>query len=110
MAAGPELAEFLAGDVGRALLSRAGDTSSVTLLETRQDGDVLLLHLRDTATFPGGMVAPDYWRAFLELEGRALTLAVLAQPDNALTREDGLGLLRDFLREVRAATASKNDV
>lgn len=105
VAAAPELAAFFASAPGRAALSRNGKAETVGVLESLTLDDALLLHLTDTAPFAWGAVQPDYWRALLMVGGRTVTLSVLTPPDAALSRDDGLALLRDFMQALRAATA-----
>ncbi len=104
-AAGPELAAFFASAPGRTALSRSGKAATVSVLESLTTDNALLLHLTDTAPFAWGAVQPDYWRALLMVGGRTVTVSVLTRPDTALSRDDGLALLRDFIAALRAATA-----
>jgi hypothetical protein len=102
--AAPGLAGFFRSQAGRAALSRTGKAETVEVLETLPGDGALLLHLTDTAPFGWGAVQSDYWRALLMVGGRTVTLSVLAPPDAGLSRDAGLGLMRDFITAARAAT------
>lgn len=99
------LAAFAASRPGRAALSRVGKAETVTILESLAGADSFLLHIADTAPFAWGAVQPEYWRGVLTVGGRTVTVSVLALPETALSRDQGLALLTDFVTTMRAATA-----
>lgn len=98
-----ELDDFFRGSEGLALLSRAGDPDTVTILETATVGDAFLLHASDSSEAAIEGVQPDYWRAYLDVGPRIATLSVLTLEDRALDREDSLGILQDFVNAVQEA-------
>ena len=103
--AGPALGAYFGSDRGRAALSRAGDPGSVQVLDSTLEDGAFVMHLRDTAPFPGGAVDPDYWRAILDAGGRMVTVSVYTAPERALSPEAGKALLRDYVTSLRQATA-----
>lgn len=97
------LAAYFATDEGRAALSRAGDAATVEVMDSRPDGDLFTLHLRDSAPFPGGTVAAEYRRAILDVNGRMVTVSAYGLPGAGVP---GAALLRDFAAAIRRASAS----
>lgn len=98
------LAAFLVTAQGRAVLSRVGRADTVTVHEALPEDGVLFLHLSDSAPFSWGPVAPPYWRAMLELDGRMVTMSVLAFPGTPPDRDEALTLLREFVSATQDAT------
>ncbi len=94
---------FFRSEDGLRLVSRAGDPSTVTILETLIDGDVFLLNASDSSEGAIEGVQPDYWRAYLDIGDRLATLSVIALEDRALSREESLETLRGFVAAVRQA-------
>jgi len=91
----------IAGEAGRAALSRSGRAASVSIIEARAEGSALFVHLADDAPFAGGSVAPEYRRAFAVLGGRAIALSALA-PSGTDAADLELRL-RAFLAALAAA-------
>lgn len=100
-----ELDAFFRSDEGRRLLSRSQDAATVTVLDGSIEGDVFFLHAADTSAGPVDGLQDSYWRAYLDLGDRIVTLSVLAMEDRALSDGDSVATLRDFIRSVRAANA-----
>jgi hypothetical protein len=98
-----DLEGFFRSRDGLTLLSRTGDPSTVTVLETATWGDAFLLHASDSSAGAIAGVQPDYWRAYLDAGPRIATLSVLAPEDRALDRDAALGILRSFVGAVQAA-------
>ncbi|MDR5651009.1 hypothetical protein [Ruixingdingia sedimenti] len=92
---------------GLAALSRAGKPETVMVHEARRSKGAFSLHLSDRAPFPGGAVAPGYWRAILDLGGHVVTLSVYAPAAAALDREAGFAILRDFVAAVQAENRAR---
>lgn len=98
-----DLTEFFRGEAGRAMLSRSGAADTVELLDAYGREGVLFLHLRDSSAFDGPRVAPQYWRALMELRGHLVTLSVLSPEGDALSPQGGLSTLEAFVREMLRA-------
>jgi hypothetical protein len=97
------LERFLRSPQGRAAISRAGRADTVTILSARNERGVLFLQIRDTsATAEGPATDPAYWRAVFGLNGRLVTATVLAFADRPLSRDQGFGLLAEFVARLRA--------
>lgn len=94
---------FFQTEDGRGLLSRSGDATSVEILETRIEDGMFFLHARDTSAGALEGVAPDYWRAYLNVGPRLATLSVLALEDRGVSDATALDLLRRFATIVANA-------
>jgi hypothetical protein len=104
-----ELDAFFRSDDGLRLISRTGEAATVTVLDTAIEGDVFLLHAADTSAGAIEGVQGEYWRAYLDVGNRIATLSVIALEDRALSRDDSLTTLRDFVLAVQAANAGPTE-
>ncbi len=98
----PPMAAFLSSKAGRAALSRAGKAESVRILSVTSEGGIIYVHAEDRASAPGQSLDPDYWRALMVVNGRIVTLSVLALTDRPLEASAKRALLDGFVRQVRA--------
>lgn len=96
------LAAFLQTEDGRRALSRSGDPDTVQIIWARPEGDALYLHARDTSPDPLPDVSPAYWRAFLAIEGRIVTVSVVPFAERPMSPDTGLRTLDAFVRQVEA--------
>ncbi|WP_424971964.1 hypothetical protein [Dinoroseobacter sp. S76] len=95
------LASFLRSETGRAMLSRDKNAATVTILDSFSRGDVLYVHARDESeSYAPGMTA-EHWRAFLDVDGRIVALAVLGFEADPLSAREGLSAVRDFAEAIR---------
>lgn len=104
-----DLDAFFRSEEGLRLISRAGDPSTVNVLETQVEGEVFLVHASDTSAGAIEGVQPDYWRAYLDIGNRLATLSVIALEDRALSRDESLDTLRGFVIAVQQANAETAD-
>ncbi|MEM7722579.1 MAG: hypothetical protein AAF376_09410 [Pseudomonadota bacterium] len=88
---------------GRRLLSRAQDADSVSILDSRVEGDAFFIRASDTSAGPVAGVQAEYWRAYMDLNDRIVTLSVLGLEGQSLNAADGLQTLRRFSQRVRTA-------
>jgi len=97
-----ELANLLKGP-GRAVLGRSGDPQAISVLETRIDGDALLLKVRDAGApvIPGAQRTG--WRVFFPAGPRLVTAAVTGFEGADISDDRALGLLRELIAATRAA-------
>ena len=96
-----EMDAYLRSDQGRAALSRSGDGSSVSILDSFAQDDVLYLRARDTAAASDPEMSSEYWRAFLDARGALVTLSVIGTQSNPLPPQVGLQTLQSFSAVVR---------
>lgn len=91
---------------GLSVLSRSGDPDTVTILDSRAEGDAFFLHASDASDGAIDGVQDRYWRAYMDLGPRIVTLSVLALEDQSLTDDQSLRTLRAFSRSVRDANVA----
>jgi hypothetical protein len=106
----PELDSFFRSEQGRALVSRTQEAATVTILDTRAQENMFLLHASDASAGPVEGVQHDYWRAYLDLGPRIATLSVLALEDREVSEAESLATLRAFAGAVQAANSGTGDV
>lgn len=94
---------FVASTDGRRALSRDRTAGSVQILRTRVDDGVFYIRLRDSSATAGPRVAPDYWRAILDIDRHMITLSILALEDASIDAATGESVIRIFAKRVRAA-------
>lgn len=101
-----ELAAYFRSPEGRAALSRTNDADRVAVISAGVVDEVFVLHARAVPPKPGTPRSgpaepPDTWRALIDLNGRIVTLSVLALPDKPIAEADGSALLGQFVARVR---------
>ena len=96
-AGGPELAGFFTSNAGRATLSATGRAKDIQITEALGAGDAFLMRLRQADE-------PSYWRAFLSLNGRLVSIAVQGSPNTPLPPDTG----REILDRAIAAMERTN--
>jgi len=85
-----EMERFLASPEGLALLGRNGSPDKVEMVEAKRLGDALYVHVKDGATGGLPLLAPEFWRAFVEVRGRLVLVTVSGFRDRPL--DDGVML------------------
>ncbi len=92
---------FFTTPSGRAALSREGNPADVRILETRVSGGVFYIHARDrgNARLPGA--GNEYWRALFDLQGRIVTISVIASAEIPLASETAHAMLSDFVTRLQ---------
>lgn len=100
-----QLETYLDTPEGRALLGRGGDGAQVSVIDTRRQGDILyvLVEDRDGAAVP--VLAPRFWRAFVELNERLAVVTVSGFRDVPMDEEEMLRHLGDQVRQLQLANA-----
>ncbi|MEM1345822.1 MAG: hypothetical protein AAGI34_14760 [Pseudomonadota bacterium] len=97
------LREFLSTEAGRAMLGRNGLGKTVEVVDTRVLSDALYVHVRDTHSGGLSLLAPDFWRAFVELNGRMVLVTVSGFRDRPLGETAMIGVLAAQVMRLRAA-------
>ena len=102
--AGAEAAwrDLLISDSGAALLSAVGRSDTVTVLGSQVQANAVKVHFADTAPPPMAGLQADEWRAFLDLNGRLVTVAVRGLARSPLQDGTGAWLLDTIVNGVRA--------
>jgi hypothetical protein len=92
------LRSFMSSPDGRRLLSRSGKAEDVEVLESGVLDDRLMLHLKD-------VIAGDYWRAIIGVNGRLVTISASGAEGILLTPDQGRDLVEKTVAAVREANA-----
>ncbi|MDJ1016874.1 MAG: hypothetical protein QNJ35_10210 [Paracoccaceae bacterium] len=95
------LEDFFATEEGRAALARDGEAESVRILETRREGEALLIHAVDRSGVPAE-AAEDYWRALFDVNGRFVTVSLISLAEDPVSRAAGLATLEAQMSLLRA--------
>ena len=98
---GSVLADLLRSETGRGLLSRTGDPETVEVLDSFQRGEILFVHASDSSAGYAPEMTPAYWRAFFDLKGRIVSVAVLGFEADPISTEVGQRTVRDFAELIR---------
>lgn len=98
---GRALADLLRSETGRGMLSRSGDPDTVKVLDSFQRGDVLFVHASDSSAGYAPEMTPAYWRAFFDLNGRIVSVAVLGFEADPIASDVGQRTVRDFADLIR---------
>lgn len=109
--AGAEAAwrDLLISDAGAALLSAVGRGDTVTVLGSQVQTNAVKVHFADTAPPPMAGLQADEWRAFLDLNGRLVTVAVRGLARSPLEDGTGAWLLDSVLKGLQAVVAEVPD-
>jgi hypothetical protein len=99
-----DLQSFVETSEGRALLGRGGDGDQVAVADSRRIGNTLYVLVEDS---DGGVpvLAPRFWRAFLELNDRLAVVTISGFRDRPLPEEEMLRHLGDQVRQLQVANS-----
>ena len=98
-------AEFAETREGRTVLGRSGQPDRVKILNTQVSGGVLYVLVEDRGAQPIAGIERQFWRAFLEVNGRLVALSVLGFEGAGLSAQDALNQLAALARATQAANA-----
>jgi hypothetical protein len=99
------LGDYFRTPAGRGALSRSGDAATVEILDTRIRDGILFLHARDRAGGLARGVADDYWRAFLSVNGRLVTISAVPFSAGAADEEAVFDTVAATAGRIRSETA-----
>ena len=100
------LQRFIASDAGRAALARDGSAQSVDILESRRDGEMLLIHVEDRSSIQVLGASQDYWRAIFDLDGRFVTVSLISLSSRPIDRATGFDTLEAQVERIRSANGA----
>lgn len=98
-----DLEAFAASRRGRAVLSRSGQPDRVRILNTQTSGGVLYVLVEDRGRLPIAGLDRQFWRAFLEVNGRTVALSDLSFQGGAASPQGALNRLAAFARAIQSA-------
>lgn len=100
-----QLDRFVRSEAGRAALSLDGEADTVTILQTRIAGDLLLFQMRDQSTARPAALSEVSWRAIMTLRERLVSLGVTAQRPDPIDERAQQVLLNAFVARMLGENA-----
>ncbi len=109
--AGAEVAlrDYLITEGGTGLLSPAGKAQDIEILSTQAFDGRVMVHFSDAGAPPMAGLQGEEWRAFTDVNGRLVTIAVRGLAVAPLQDGPGAGLLKLILAGVQAAAETVVD-
>ena len=98
------LRDFLITDAGVALLSQNGNANDIQILSTQAFNGQVMVHFSDAGTPPMPGLQQGEWRAFTDVNGRLVTIAVRGLAVAPLRDGPGAGLLKLVVAGVQAVS------
>lgn len=97
-----ELSGFFKTDSGLSALSRNGKASDVTLVSTKRESEMFLLHLRDKG-HPEEL-SPDIWRAIFNVNDHIVAASLVSSSGNQPSTENGFSAIRSFAERIQRSS------
>jgi len=94
--------DFAASRAGRTALGRSGQASQVRVLATRSSGGVYYVLVEDRGKLPIAGLDRQFWRAFLDVNGRTVALSSLGFTGES-DAQASLNELATFAKWIQAA-------
>jgi hypothetical protein len=102
-----DLQAFLDTADGRALIGRSGRSDTVRVLARQRHGDVLYVLVEDRGPPPIAGIDRQFWRAFLEVNGRMTVLSVLGFEGAGVGTQEGLNELASLAAAIQRANVRR---
>jgi len=102
-----ELRDFLGSAPGLAMLGRNGSGRSVDIRETRAIGDALYVKVIDTDEAALPLLAPEFWRAFIEINRRLVVVTASGFRNRPVDSGTLLAVLASQVDALRRANAAE---
>jgi hypothetical protein len=103
------LRDYLITEGGTGLLSPAGKAEDIEILSTQAFDGRVMVHFSDAGAPPVAGLQGEEWRAFTDVNGRLVTIAVRGLAVAPLQDGPGAGLLKLILAGVQAAAETVVD-
>jgi len=103
------LRDFLITDSGTELLSRTGNAKDIEVLSTQAFSNQVMVHFTDQGAPPLTGLQREEWRAFRNINGRLVTIAVRGLAAAPLQDGPGATLLKQILSGVQAPPVEATD-
>jgi hypothetical protein len=100
-----DLQDFLDTPDGLALIGRSGRSDRVRILARQLHGGVLYVLVEDRGPPPIAGIDRQFWRAFLEVNGRMTVLSVLGFEGAGVGTQEGLNELAALATAIQRANA-----
>jgi len=98
-----QMETFFRSDIGRAALSRSGESKDVKILHSEITHDMLMLRIQDRSQSGAPPVAQVYLRAITDLGGRITSLSVMPLKDGEMSAKAQSVLITRFAEAIRNA-------
>lgn len=106
----PVFADFLSSEDGRALLSRAGDASQISVARATGARGVVTVGFADAAPPPIDGLQSEEWRSFIDVGDRLVTVSVRGLSAQPLSASTGELLLSRFVTALRDANSADGSI
>lgn len=106
----PVFTDFLSSEAGRALLSRTGDASQISVARASGARGVVTVGFADAAPPPIDGLQAEEWRSFLDIGDRLVTVSVRGLASQPLSASTGELLLSRFVTALRDANAADGSI
>lgn len=97
------LRDYIITDDGNGLLSQTGNAADITILSSQAFDNQVMVHFADAGTPPVAGLQGEEWRAFRDINGRLVTIAVRGLSAAPLQDGPGATLLKLIIAGVRAS-------
>ncbi len=101
-----DLQDFARTREGRAVLGRSGQPDRIRVLNSQIRNGVLYVLVEDRGTLPIAGIERQFWRAFLEVDGRITALSELGFAGAGIGPQEGLNQLAALAAAIQAANPS----
>jgi hypothetical protein len=102
------LATMLKSLQGHTLLSAEGDAATVDDVQVIPQPGVVFVQFNDTGPDPVAGMQDQEWRAFIDLGGRLVTMALRVPAHDPMTSTQGQRLMQQAIDALRAANTPKS--
>ncbi|SFR59938.1 hypothetical protein SAMN04488005_3159 [Yoonia tamlensis] len=111
MVAGGETAlrDFLESDAGAALLSGSGDSSTISVVDAQSSRGRVTVNFSDSAPHSMPGLQSHEWRAFKDINGRLVTVALRGLATAPLDESTGIWLLNAITTGISPVVFAQTD-
>ncbi len=95
--------EMLGGEAGLKLLGRGNSPAPGEIIATRRIGGALYVLIEDPAAADAPILAPRFWRAFMNTNGRLVLVTVSSFSDRPMAEDAMMGFLAQQMTQLRRA-------
>ena len=95
--------EMLGAEAGRKLLGRGNSPTPGRIIATRRLGGALYVLIEEPPADETSILAPDFWRAFINIDGRLVLVTVSSFSDRPIAEDAMMGFLAQQMTRLRRA-------
>ncbi len=101
--------EMLGAEAGLKLLGRGNSPAPGEIMATRRIGGALYVLIEDPAAEDAPILAPRFWRAFININGRLVLVTVSSFSDRPMAEDAMMGFLAQQMTRLRRANGLRID-